>query len=237
MTALIPHPLPPFLSSLSFSPCLSLSVSVSLSWTCVLWLGAALACSRLWDRPIVWGAGSTPPARHHSPSSQKGEPAPATALNLAKLQSHAPPFVLGQQWPRAFLQVRTTRCCQSDHSGCTSLMSVIDGHFFPPTLSPLRALIKKKVQDEINESQDSQGILLQGSGLVSCSNKFSLAPANCLSLQIWQIINLSPLSFLSSRAFYLFMSPKCRSNTFCEISSRFMLLYCVLVNKAGKKMD
>lgn len=66
----------------------------------VLWHCSALACSRLWDRPVVWGAGSTPPALCLSTSRKKGDFAPAIVQIPGNLQSQSPPFVLGQQWLR-----------------------------------------------------------------------------------------------------------------------------------------
>lgn len=137
------------------------SVSVFVLWPIELWLGNR-------KHPIVlassWSCGGQEvPYRSCSivPAVQE------ESLHLLQLLvPPSPPFVLGQPWLCASLQVRTTKCSQAQHCS-TSLMSVIDS---PSTQlqSSLRASIRKKKKsqprskDEINGSQNSWNSAARG---------------------------------------------------------------------------
>lgn len=119
---------------LSFPPC------VCVFFVDVLWHCSALASSRLWDRPVVWGAGSTPPALCLSTSRKKGDSAPAIVQIPANLQSQSPPFVLGQQWLRPLLLGRDGQVLP----GRSQWLYIIDvSHRWVPFFSPLRHWLEK----------------------------------------------------------------------------------------------
>lgn len=137
--------------------------TLSLSLSCgfhELWLGnrkhpTVLACS--------WLCGEQE-APHRScsivPAGQE------ESLHLLQFSvPPSPPFVLGQPWLRASLQVRTTKCSLAHHCS-TSLMSLIDSSSTPASIFP-QGIDQKKSQprskDEINGSQDSWNSAAMGS--------------------------------------------------------------------------
>lgn len=133
-------------------------VSVFVLCACELWLGNR-------KHPIVldcsWLCGEQE-APHCScsiiPAGQE------ESLHLLQLSvPPSPPFVLGQPWLRASLQVRTTKCNRAQHCS-TSLMSVIDSPSTPASIFPQGIDQKKKINlDPKMRSMGARthGILLQ----------------------------------------------------------------------------
>lgn len=122
-----------------------------------------------------WGTGNTPivldcswscgeqEAPHRScsivPAGQE------ESLHLLQLSvPPSPPFVLGQPWLCASLQVRTSKCSRAHHCS-TSLMSVIDSPSIPASIFP-QGIDQKKSQprskDKINGSQYSWNSAARG---------------------------------------------------------------------------
>ncbi len=159
---------------------LSFPPSMCVCFVDVLWHCSALACSRLWDRPVVWGAGSTPPALCLSTSRKKGDFAPAIVQIPGNLQSQSPPFVLGQQWLRP-LQLGQDRQVLPGRSQWLYIIDV--SHRWVPFFSPLGHWLEKNVKVEPKMWSMAARTLLESHCGLGGGN--SMAPLLSLTSVIW----------------------------------------------------